>query len=315
MVTSKDFAEYIIERISHDLGFLKSQGLLSAGDESAILARLSNIQYGTPNNIASVASSPVGLSASPASQSLTRSAGGPLIPTPSPITVPQSPTFPLKQVRTPSGGSTITSTPTITATDPALLKRAVPPPPPRNIKVAARCQALWDYNLDGAEENDLSFRKGDIIELIDDERANNDWWFGTIGDQTGLFPSNHVEKIPTEQPNRFRGNESAIPHNSPAPAYSASGYGATPNLYEKGRFPGQAQSSLSPSPTQAHSTTFASTSSDGEGLNQHGLHQTQDPEKKDKYKRLKGQVGTAVTTGFGFGAGAAVGSGIVNAIF
>ncbi|KAG8941694.1 hypothetical protein FRC03_004178 [Tulasnella sp. 419] len=284
MVTSKDFAEYIIERISHDLGFLKSQGLLSAGDESAILARLSNIQYGTPNNVASVASSP-------------------------------SPTFPLKQVRTPSGGSTITSTPTITATDPALLKRAVPPPPPRNIKVAARCQALWDYNLDGAEENDLSFRKGDIIELIDDERANNDWWFGTIGDQTGLFPSNHVEKIPTEQPNRFRGNESAIPHNSPAPAYSASGYGATPNLYEKGRFPGQAQSSLSPSPTQAHSTTFASTSSDGEGLNQHGLHQTQDPEKKDKYKRLKGQVGTAVTTGFGFGAGAAVGSGIVNAIF
>ncbi|TFY52407.1 hypothetical protein EVJ58_g10034, partial [Rhodofomes roseus] len=52
-------------------------------------------------------------------------------------------------------------------------RRAVPPPPPRSAP-AQRARAVWAYNEDGSEPNDLSFSSGEIVEITDE--TNGDWW-------------------------------------------------------------------------------------------------------------------------------------------
>ncbi|KAJ7645573.1 SH3 domain-containing protein, partial [Mycena polygramma] len=55
------------------------------------------------------------------------------------------------------------------------------------------CRALYDYEaLDAAT---LSFRKGDIIEVLGGEL----WWDGLLGDERGWFPSNYVAVISDEE--------------------------------------------------------------------------------------------------------------------
>jgi LAS seventeen-binding protein 1/2 len=43
------------------------------------------------------------------------------------------------------------------------------------------------------EPNDLSFREGDIIEVV--AEMNADWWTGKLNGKQGIFPSNYVEKM------------------------------------------------------------------------------------------------------------------------
>ncbi|SPO00930.1 related to Drebrin F [Cephalotrichum gorgonifer] len=49
--------------------------------------------------------------------------------------------------------------------------------------------ALFDY--EAAEDNELSFREGDIITNLD--FPDEDWWLGHLGPNQGLFPANYVE--------------------------------------------------------------------------------------------------------------------------
>ncbi|KAK2582098.1 hypothetical protein KPH14_002798 [Odynerus spinipes] len=49
--------------------------------------------------------------------------------------------------------------------------------------------ALYQYA--SAESGDLSFNQGEVILVI---KKEGDWWTGCIGDRTGIFPSNYVEK-------------------------------------------------------------------------------------------------------------------------
>jgi len=50
--------------------------------------------------------------------------------------------------------------------------------------------ALYDY--DAAEENEISFKEGDLI--VEIEAASDDWWQGKDGaGNVGLFPANYVE--------------------------------------------------------------------------------------------------------------------------
>ncbi|KAH9943713.1 SH3 domain-containing protein [Amylocystis lapponica] len=71
------------------------------------------------------------------------------------------------------------------------------PPPPRRVPPPAartqRARALWAYNENGQEANDLSFSSGEVVEIIDE--TNADWWTGRCRGRQGLFPSNHVEKL------------------------------------------------------------------------------------------------------------------------
>lgn len=40
----------------------------------------------------------------------------------------------------------------------------------------------------------MGFHKGDIIKVVDDQYKN--WWKGELHGQTGIFPTNYVEKLP-----------------------------------------------------------------------------------------------------------------------
>ncbi|KAJ3037389.1 F-BAR and double SH3 domains protein 1 [Rhizophlyctis rosea] len=55
----------------------------------------------------------------------------------------------------------------------------------------ARVKALYDYSAGSADE--LTFRTGDIIELID--QSDPDWWEGELHGNTGAMPANYVEMM------------------------------------------------------------------------------------------------------------------------
>ena len=52
-------------------------------------------------------------------------------------------------------------------------------------------KALEDYTA--KEPRQLSFKKGDMIKLVSKDKEN--WWMGSLGDHTGLVPSNLVVEI------------------------------------------------------------------------------------------------------------------------
>ncbi|XP_035780766.1 uncharacterized protein LOC118460509 isoform X4 [Anopheles albimanus] len=47
------------------------------------------------------------------------------------------------------------------------------------------------YSFKGSNNDELCFKKGDIITLT--QREEGGWWEGTLGDKTGWFPSNYVK--------------------------------------------------------------------------------------------------------------------------
>jgi len=59
---------------------------------------------------------------------------------------------------------------------------ATPDPPP-----ALYVRALYDYDAD--DQTSLSFRKGDIIQVL--TQLESGWWDGVINDVRGWFPSNY----------------------------------------------------------------------------------------------------------------------------
>lgn len=68
----------------------------------------------------------------------------------------------------------------------------LPPAPPKKSAEAKQSSvvvALYDY--DATDEGELSFKEGDQIKVIDN---TGDWWMGELKGQTGMFPSNYVQK-------------------------------------------------------------------------------------------------------------------------
>ena len=47
------------------------------------------------------------------------------------------------------------------------------------------------YPYDSTEPGDLSFQAGEMVVV---SKKDGDWWTGTIGSRTGVFPSNYVQK-------------------------------------------------------------------------------------------------------------------------
>jgi len=52
--------------------------------------------------------------------------------------------------------------------------------------------AMFDF--EGKEENDLSFKKGDKIEVLERGDGPNDWWVGRVNGTVGEFPGNYVKE-------------------------------------------------------------------------------------------------------------------------
>ncbi|XP_076362731.1 uncharacterized protein LOC143253189 isoform X2 [Tachypleus tridentatus] len=51
-----------------------------------------------------------------------------------------------------------------------------------------KCKAV--YSFKGENPDELTFKEGDVI--IFEEKINEDWWKGNLGDQQGIFPSSYV---------------------------------------------------------------------------------------------------------------------------
>ncbi|XP_033740435.1 LOW QUALITY PROTEIN: intersectin-1-like [Pecten maximus] len=82
----------------------------------------------------------------------------------------QTPTLAAEQV---DGGGSARSTPQL------------PAPAPEGESYVAM------YNYSSAESGDLNFNQGDIIMIT---KMEGDWWTGSIGDKSGVFPANYVKK-------------------------------------------------------------------------------------------------------------------------
>ncbi|KAF8134857.1 SH3-domain-containing protein [Boletus edulis] len=147
-------------------------------------------------------------------------------------------------------------------------------------------RAIWGYNEGGSEANDLSFAAGDMIEVI--SQKNGDWWLGKFRGKEGLFPSNHVEQV----------ESGAL---APAPVTNTMATTSTGRPYH---------------PFGAALHGMDAPPQNGAGVNSIGLQQASgQAEKKSKYGALGNTMANSAAGGVGFGAGAAIGGGLVRAIF
>ncbi|KAI0090186.1 SH3 domain-containing protein [Irpex rosettiformis] len=174
-------------------------------------------------------------------------------------------------------------------------RRSFPPPSQARLNQA---RALWAYNEDGREANDLSFSSGEIVEIIDENNA--DWWTGKCRGRQGLFPSNHVEKInassPAPAPPPFAPppTSAPVPYAPPAglpPPGPPVGYGNDRPVYKP--FGATYQGINQPPPP-------------GSGaVNNVGLQQAQAPAepKKNRFGGLGSTMANSAAGGVGFGAG------------
>src|ERR1051325_9093118 len=72
-------------------------------------------------------------------------------------------------------------------------KKKVPPPlPPHGSKpkLVQYVRALYDY--DAQADGDLSFKKGDKIEVVERTEDVNGWWKGKLNGVVGDFPGNII---------------------------------------------------------------------------------------------------------------------------
>ncbi|KAG7441905.1 uncharacterized protein BT62DRAFT_996866 [Guyanagaster necrorhizus] len=149
-----------------------------------------------------------------------------------------------------------------------------------------QAKALWAYDLDASDRDDLSFTAGNIITIV--EETNADWWLGEYGGPG----------TPTPAP---------VPRTLP-PAFT----------------PPTGVRSVPPAPTEKKEyKPFMATHSSanappppGAGTNSVGLQQDAGQDgKKSKFGKYGNTMAHSAAGGVGLGAGAAIGGGLVRSIF
>ncbi|KAH9178372.1 SH3 domain-containing protein [Lactarius sanguifluus] len=183
------------------------------------------------------------------------------------------------------------------------------PPARRNIPPSQpsiqRAKALWSYNESGLEPNDLSFRAGDVIEIV--AETNTDWWTGKSNGKQGLFPSNYVEKFPG----------SATPPSYP-PSRDAQAMSQSPPAHIiNPSIMGLPRVDTSPSHRNLIIPYTGPPSQPAPQQQVAVQQQAPPPTKPSRFGGggLGSVLATSAVGGVGFGAGAAVGNGIIDAIF
>ncbi|KAF6754511.1 hypothetical protein DFP72DRAFT_899285 [Ephemerocybe angulata] len=183
------------------------------------------------------------------------------------------------------------------------------------------------------KSDDLSFRAGDTIEVIEETSA--EWWTGRCRGREGLFPSNYVERLtrtpsplppPAPRNNSIRSSyhDYGYDQRGPSPSFptpdQSSPYSAAPSFHQS-PYPPMAQGYPGPSyytPPQHQAYGYGgpppSTPIPGPSTSQ-----PQQPEQPPKKHKLGGKLGSTLAHsaagGVGFGAGSAIGSGIIHSIF
>lgn len=181
----------------------------------------------------------------------------------------------------------------------AVLANLPRPAPALPAQAAAEyVEALYDYAPQQA--GDLQLRTGDKVRVL--EKMSPDWWKGQVGTESGVFPSNYVKPV------------SASPDAAP-PIYSEKSQShqtqAVPAL-NVASAPSQApQQFYQQQPPQQYYQQAPPQQFYQQPLQPQQVQQVQQPEKKSSMSRFGSQLGQAVI----FGAGATIGSDIVNSIF
>jgi hypothetical protein len=65
---------------------------------------------------------------------------------------------------------------------------------PQAVLKRVRAKFPWDEAA-GASPEDLTFRKGDIIEIVDEINPGQGWYTGRCEARAGIFPGNYVDMI------------------------------------------------------------------------------------------------------------------------
>ncbi|KAJ7284620.1 SH3 domain-containing protein [Mycena rebaudengoi] len=206
----------------------------------------------------------------------------------------------------------------------SLLISAPPAVPHSNRPRNAQARALWGFNEDGRNSNDISFRAGDMIEIV--AETNSDWWTGRFNGRQGLFPSNYVEKqtpsssapsapyqtrdaYPSQNQPSFPSQPTYQPPQGPPMGYSTYDTYQTPSGY-------QASYQPPPGPQYPYGPPLPSAVQQAPTPAPAAPAPAEQPAKQEgKLGGLKNTLAHAAAGGVGFGAGNAVGSGLVNSIF
>ncbi|KWU42481.1 SH3-domain-containing protein [Rhodotorula sp. JG-1b] len=204
---------------------------------------------------------------------------------------------------------------------PAVQQRQTVTPP------KAQCKAVWDYTK--SQPDDLGFKAGDVITIEAEE--NPDWWRGSLNGQTGLFPSNHVERLPASSssavpppPPRIKEESPALYAQPPPPPSNSWSPSPAPYAYQQpqnygGGGPNSAnekQTQPPPAPQWNGIPSYAQVPPPPPPPQQQVVVSQDAPGvKKNKFGGLGKTVGTAFAGGLGFGAGSAIANDAINAIF
>jgi len=70
-----------------------------------------------------------------------------------------------------------------------------PEPQPSHPGERGVVHAVAQFDFKAVEDGDLSFKKGDVIAIIQKSDNTEDWWTGRIDNREGIFPANFVEVI------------------------------------------------------------------------------------------------------------------------
>ncbi|KAH9018468.1 hypothetical protein EDB85DRAFT_2294492 [Lactarius pseudohatsudake] len=180
------------------------------------------------------------------------------------------------------------------------VRRNIPPSQPS----IQRAKALWSYNENGLEPNDLSFRAGDVIEIV--AETNADWWTGKSNGKQGLFPSNYVEKFPgSASPPSYPPSRDAQAVSQSPPAQYHNG---PPSQYQP-VYNGPPQGGYQPQPQQPYNPYTAPPSQPAPPP-QVIQQQAPPPAKPNRFGGLGSVLATSAVGGVGFGAGSAIGGAL-----
>ncbi|KAG7663083.1 PIN3 [[Candida] subhashii] len=208
------------------------------------------------------------------------------VPTPSPV--PQAPPAEVNKVADSLAKTTI-SPPAYT-----------PPPQPQVRKPVGYCVALYDFPAQQAE--DLNLIKDDKIAII--EHLSEDWWKGykngTDPEKAGVFPSNYVRSI-SEQEFSSSYSEKA--------SYNAPQYNTPPPQQQQPSYGGYAQ--FPPPSTNYYPPPQQYQPPPPQQVQEVQPQEQQNNRVEEGAKKFGKKLGNAAI----FGAGATIGSNIVNSIF
>lgn len=149
------------------------------------------------------------------------------------------------------------------------------------------------YEFEPQQGGDLHIRPGDKIEIL--EKPSPEWYKGRCNGQTGMFPSNYVKPVVS--------GSSAMVSFQP-PKYEPKHEAYTPQPQYQAPPPQQYQQPFPPASTGYYQQPV---------LQQQPMVQQEQPQNtgSSQMKKFGSKLGNAAI----FGAGATIGSDIVNSIF